>query len=141
MSYCIRLIVCAILLACLIVTFGLGLMWIVEHILSDFWATVLIVLFTSSAYVVAVLITGFLFMLMKRFSWKIRDFISSPKAGLVGNTLMVVLFFVLAIVFSQRSIADATSDNLILDIVANVFAIREIIFIPSVIFIPSPASS
>lgn len=61
-------------------------------------------------------------MLMKRFSWKIRDFISSPKAGLVGNTLMVVLFFVLAIVFSQRSIADATSDNLILDIVANVFA-------------------
>ena len=61
MSYCIRLIVCAILLACLIFTFGLGLMWIVEHILSDFWATVLIVLFTSSAYVVAILITGFLF--------------------------------------------------------------------------------
>ena len=61
MSYFIRLIVCAILLACLIFTFGLGLMWIVEHILSDFWATVLIVLFTSSAYVVAVLITGFLF--------------------------------------------------------------------------------
>ena len=61
MSYCMRLIVCAILLACLIFTFGLGLMWIVEHILSDFWATVLIVLFTSSAYVIAVLITGFLF--------------------------------------------------------------------------------
>ena len=60
MSYCMRLIVCAILLACLIATFGLGLMWIVEHILSDFWATVLIVLFTSSAYVVAVLIIGFL---------------------------------------------------------------------------------
>lgn len=61
MNYFIRLIVCAILLTCLIFTFGLGLMWIVEHILSDFWATVLIVLFTSSAYVVAVLITGFLF--------------------------------------------------------------------------------
>lgn len=61
MSYWMRLILCIILLACLIVTFGLGLMWIVEHILSDFWATVLIVLFTSSAYVVAVLITGFLF--------------------------------------------------------------------------------
>ena len=60
MSYFIRLIVCTILLACLIVTFGLGLMWIVEHILSDFWATVLIVLFTSSAYAVAVLIIGFL---------------------------------------------------------------------------------
>ena len=61
MNYFIRLIVCAILLACLIVTFGLGLMWIVEHILSDFWAIILIVLFTSSAYVVAILIVGFLF--------------------------------------------------------------------------------
>lgn len=61
MSYYVRLILCIILLACLIFTFGLGLMWIVEHILSDFWATVLIVLFTSSAYVVAVLIMGFLF--------------------------------------------------------------------------------
>ena len=60
MSYCMRLILCIILLACLIFTFGLGLMWIVEHILSDFWATVLIVLFTSSAYVVAVLIIEFL---------------------------------------------------------------------------------
>ena len=61
MSYFIRLIFCAILLTCLIFTFGLGLMWIVEHILSDFWATVLMILFTSSAYVVAVLIIGFLF--------------------------------------------------------------------------------
>ena len=61
MSYFMRLILCIILLACLIFTFGLGLMWIVEHILSDFWATVLIILFTSSAYVVAVLIIGFLF--------------------------------------------------------------------------------
>lgn len=61
MNYFIRLILCIILLVCLIFTFGLGLIWIVEHILSDFWATVLIVLFTSSAYVVAVLITGFLF--------------------------------------------------------------------------------
>ena len=61
MNYFIRLIVCAVLLTCLIVTFGLGLMWIVEHILSDFLATILIILFTSSAYVVAVLIIGFLF--------------------------------------------------------------------------------
>ena len=61
MNYCMRLIVCAILLACLIVTFGLGLMWIVEHILSDFLATILIILFTSSTYVVALLIIGFLF--------------------------------------------------------------------------------
>ena len=61
MSYYVRLILCIILLACLIFTFGLGLMWIVEHILSDFWAIVLIVLFTSSAYVVAVLIIEFLF--------------------------------------------------------------------------------
>ena len=61
MSYFMRLILCIILLACLIFTFGLGLMWIVEHIPSDFWATVLIILFTSSAYVVAVLIIGFLF--------------------------------------------------------------------------------
>lgn len=60
MNYFIRLIVCAILLACLIVTFGLGLMWIVEHIFSDFWAIVLIILFTSSTYIVAVLIIGFL---------------------------------------------------------------------------------
>ena len=61
MSYCMRLIFCAVLLTCLIVTFGLGLMWIVEHILSDFLATILIILFTSSTYVVAVLIIGFLF--------------------------------------------------------------------------------
>ena len=61
MNYFIRLIVCAVLLACLIVTFGLGLMWIVEHILSDFLATILMILFTSSTYVVAALITGFLF--------------------------------------------------------------------------------
>ena len=61
MSYCMRLILCFILLAMLILTFSLGVRWIVEHILSDFWATVLIVLFTSSAYVVAVLIIGFLF--------------------------------------------------------------------------------
>lgn len=61
MSYCMRLIFCAILLTCLIFTFGLGLMWIIEHILNDFWATVLMILFTSSAYVVAVLIIGFLF--------------------------------------------------------------------------------
>ena len=61
MNYFIRLIVCAILLTCLIFTFGLGLMWIVEHILSDFLATILMILFTSSAYVVAVLIIGFLF--------------------------------------------------------------------------------
>ena len=60
MNYFIRLIVCAVLLTCLIFTFGLGLMWIVEHILSDFWAIVLIVLFTSSTYVVAVLIIEFL---------------------------------------------------------------------------------
>ena len=61
MNYFIRLIVCAILLACLIFTFGLGLMWIVEHILSDFLATILMILFTSSTYVVAILIIGFLF--------------------------------------------------------------------------------
>lgn len=61
MNYFIRLIFCAVLLICLIVTFGLGLMWIVEHIPSDFWATILIILFTSSTYVVAVLIIGFLF--------------------------------------------------------------------------------
>ena len=61
MNYFIRLIFCAVLLTCLIVTFELGLMWIVEHILSDFLATILMILFTSSAYVVAVLIIGFLF--------------------------------------------------------------------------------
>ena len=60
MSYWMRLILCIILLACLIFTFGLGVRWIATHILSDFWATVLIVLFTSSAYVVAVLIIEFL---------------------------------------------------------------------------------
>ena len=61
MSYFIRLILCFILLAMLILTFSLGVRWIIEHILSIFWSSVLIVLFTSSAYVVAVLITGFLF--------------------------------------------------------------------------------
>ena len=61
MSYYVRLILCIILLAMLILTFGLGVRWIVEHILSDFWAIILIILFTSSTYVVALLITGFLF--------------------------------------------------------------------------------
>ena len=61
MSYCMRLILFIILLVMLILTFGLGVRWIVEHILSDFWAIVLIILFTSSMYVVAVLIIGFLF--------------------------------------------------------------------------------
>ena len=61
MSHCIRLVLCFILLAMLILTFVVGIRWIVEHILSDFWATVLIVLFTSSTYVVVVLIIGFLF--------------------------------------------------------------------------------
>ena len=61
MNYFIRLMVCAVLLTCLIVTFGLGLMWIVEHILSIFWSSVLIVLFAISTCVVAALITGFLF--------------------------------------------------------------------------------
>ena len=61
MSYWMRLILYIILLAMLVITFGLGVRWIATHILSDFWATVLIVLFTSSTYVVAVLIIGFLF--------------------------------------------------------------------------------
>lgn len=61
MSYYMRLILCIILLAMLILTFGLGVRWIVEHILSDFWAIILIILFTSSTYVVAVLIIRFLF--------------------------------------------------------------------------------
>ena len=61
MSYFVRLIFYAILLTCLFFTFGLGLMWIVEHILSDFWAIVLIILFASSTYVIAILIIEFLF--------------------------------------------------------------------------------
>ena len=56
-----RLILYIILLAMLVITFGLGVRWIATHILSDFWATVLIVLFTSSTYIVAVLIIKFLF--------------------------------------------------------------------------------
>ena len=60
MSYYMRLILCFILLAMLILTFGVGIRWIVEHILSIFWSSVLIVLFTSSTYVVAVLIIAFL---------------------------------------------------------------------------------
>ena len=61
MSYCMRLILFIILLAMLILTFGVGIRWIVEHILSDFLATILIILFTSSTYVVALLIIRFLF--------------------------------------------------------------------------------
>lgn len=61
MSYCVRLILCFILLAMLILTFGVGIRWIVEHIPSIFWSSVLIVLFAISTCVVAVLITGFLF--------------------------------------------------------------------------------
>ena len=58
MSYCMRLILFIILLAMLILTFGLGVRWIVEHILSIFWSSVLIVLFTISACVVAALIVN-----------------------------------------------------------------------------------
>ena len=58
MSYCMRLILCFILLAMLILTFSLGVRWIVEHILSIFWSSVLIVLFTISACVVAALIVN-----------------------------------------------------------------------------------
>ena len=61
MSYCMRLILCFILLAMLILTFSLGVRWIVEHILSIFWSSVLIVLFAISTCVVAALIIGFLF--------------------------------------------------------------------------------
>ena len=61
MSYYMRLILCIILLAMLILTFGLGVRWIVEHILSDFWAIILMILFAISTCVVAALITGFLF--------------------------------------------------------------------------------
>ena len=62
MSYCVRLILCFILLVMLILTFSLGVRWIVEHILSIFfWSSVLIVLFAISTCVVAALITGFLF--------------------------------------------------------------------------------
>lgn len=61
MSYCMRLILCIILLAMLILTFGVGIRWIVEHIPSIFWNSVLIILFAISTCVVAALITGFLF--------------------------------------------------------------------------------
>ena len=61
MSYCMRLILCFILLAMLILTFGVGIRWIVEYILSIFWSSVLIILFAISTCVVAALITGFLF--------------------------------------------------------------------------------
>lgn len=61
MGYYMRFILCVILLAMLIPTFGLGVRWIVEHILSIFWSSVLIVLFAISTCVVAALITGFFF--------------------------------------------------------------------------------
>ena len=61
MSYYMRLILCIILLAMLILTFGVGVRWFVEYILSDFWDIILIVLFAISTCVVAALITGFLF--------------------------------------------------------------------------------
>lgn len=61
MSYCVRLILCFVLLAMLILTFGVGIGWIVEHIPSIFWSSVLIVLFAISTCVVAALIIGFLF--------------------------------------------------------------------------------
>ena len=61
MSYYVPLILCIILLAMLILTFGVGIRWIIEHILSIFWSSVLIVLFAISTCVVAALITGFLF--------------------------------------------------------------------------------
>ena len=61
MNYYMRLILCFILLTMLILTFGVGIRWIVEHILSDFWAIILMILFAISTCVVVALITGFLF--------------------------------------------------------------------------------
>ena len=61
MNYWMRLILYIIFLVMLALTFGLGVRWIVEHILSIFWSSVLIVLFAISTCVVAALITGFLF--------------------------------------------------------------------------------
>lgn len=61
MSYYMRLILYFILFAMLILTFGVGIRWIVEHIPSIFWSSILIVLFAISTCAVAALITGFLF--------------------------------------------------------------------------------
>lgn len=56
MNYYVRLILCAIFLGAIMFTFAVGIGWIVEYILSNFWSSILIILFTSSAFVVAVLI-------------------------------------------------------------------------------------
>ena len=56
MSYFIRLILCAILIVALMLTFGVGIRWIVGHILGNFLSSVLIILFTISSFAVGALI-------------------------------------------------------------------------------------
>ena len=56
MSYFVRLILCATLIVALMLTFGVGVKWIVAHILSDFLSSVLIILFTISSFAVGALI-------------------------------------------------------------------------------------
>ena len=55
MSYYVRLILCAIFLGAIIFTFAVGIRWIVEHILSNFWSSILIILFTISSFAVSAL--------------------------------------------------------------------------------------
>ena len=56
MSYFIRSMLCAILIVALMLTFGVGIRWIVGHILSNFLSSVLIVLFTISSFAVGAII-------------------------------------------------------------------------------------
>ena len=56
MSYFVRLILCATLIVALMLTFGVGVKWIVTHILSDFLSSILIILFTISSFAVGALI-------------------------------------------------------------------------------------
>lgn len=52
----IRLLLFAVVLVAIICTFALGVTWIVVNICSEFWVTILILLFSASTLVVSVLV-------------------------------------------------------------------------------------
>lgn len=55
-NFYVRLILFVIILIIILCTFGLGCTWIVSNIYSEFWFSILIILFTASTIVVSVLV-------------------------------------------------------------------------------------
>lgn len=55
-NFYIRLLLLAVVLVAIICTFALGVTWIFVNICSEFWRSILIILFTASTQVVSLLV-------------------------------------------------------------------------------------